>query len=75
MVTSSHDVPPKLLTLYEVASTCGVSIRTVLRAIAEKRPEKRLVCHRLGRATRVSMDDLRAWLATRRDLRPGRVHQ
>jgi excisionase family DNA binding protein len=48
--------------MVEVASTAGVSVRTVMRAI--QRGE--LVAHRLGRCTRVSVEDLRAYLATKR---------
>ncbi|MBL8740661.1 MAG: helix-turn-helix domain-containing protein [Myxococcales bacterium] len=65
MVTSSHVVAPRLLTMHEVASTMGCSVRTVMRAI--QRGE--LVATRIGRSVRVSVDDLRAYLGRKRATR------
>jgi excisionase family DNA binding protein len=60
--TPSQLVPSRLMTYAEVADTCGLSIRTVIRAVESGE----LVCHRFGRATRIAVDEVRRWLETRR---------
>jgi excisionase family DNA binding protein len=53
---------PKLLTINEVADRTSLSARTIRRLIAKGD----LPVHRIGRAVRVSEDDLARFLAARR---------
>ncbi len=60
---SGQNIAPRLLTMAEVANAIGCSLRTVERAIERRQ----LVATRIGRAVRVSVDDLRTYLDSHRD--------
>ena len=65
MASRSHRrALPKFHAVTEIAEQLGVSSRTVWRWI----DQGELVSYRLGRSVRVSDDDLRAFLASRRDV-------
>lgn len=64
--TGDEPRPPRMMTMDEVADALGVSVRTVIRAINANQ----LVATRIGRATRISVADLRAFVGARRDLSP-----
>ena len=57
---------PCFQTIPEVAALCRVSVRTVRRWI----DDGELVAHRLGRRVLVAEEDLQAFLAARRAVRP-----
>lgn len=60
---SGHGVPAgRMLSLPEVAECLDVSLSTVRRRVVEGR----LRVHRIGRAVRVSMPDLEAFLSASR---------
>jgi excisionase family DNA binding protein len=61
--TSKPALVPRFFTIQEVAEFLGLSSRSVRRLIAEHQ----LPVHRFGRAVRVSENDLRLFIATRRD--------
>jgi excisionase family DNA binding protein len=60
---TTHPVESKLLTVKDVAETCGVSLKTVWRWIASSD----LHVYRLGRQLRVSPADLATFLKLRRE--------
>ena len=63
LARANNKLPMRFFTVDEVARQLYVSPRTVHRWIADRQ----LAVHRFGRSVRVSEDDLRAFLAVRRD--------
>jgi excisionase family DNA binding protein len=63
MTDGRQKVEARFFTVGEVALQLNVSPRTVHRWIADRQ----LVVHRIGRSVRVSVADLKAFLAIHRD--------
>lgn len=64
-VVTTTDPVPRLLTIGEAAEALSVCTETVRRAVWRGE----LVATRIGRSVRVSVTDLRAYLASRRQAR------
>lgn len=63
MTDSRQKIEARFFTVGEVALQLNVSPRTVHRWIADRQ----LVVHRIGRSVRVSVADLKTFLAIHRD--------